>query len=311
MVGAEREGYLPFRRYRVWYRMVGHDAAPGHRPLLALHGGPGGSHHSIEALSALAERGRRVILYDQLGGGNSDRPDDRALWTLDLFVDQLADVRRTLGLDRVHLWGLCWGGILALEHALTRPSGLESLILAGTYAATQQWLQGLEQLCAGESPQIRGAMSALMHANDAPGAEAIDVRTMLYRLQFQRRHLCRLNPWPDCLARAQVRREVFEVLNGPNDYRVTGRMRDWSVVDRLGSIRLPTLITSGRHDLVPPPVVERLHRGIAGSEWVIFEQSAHMAHLEETERYVQVLDDFLTRVEGGRASGPAGAGDGP
>jgi proline-specific peptidase len=311
MVGVEREGFLPFRGYRIWYRMVGHEAAPGRRPVLAVHGGPGGSHHSIEALSALAESGRRVILYDQLGGGNSDRPEDRSLWSLDLFVEEVVAVRRALELDRVHLWGLCWGGILALEYALTRPSGLDSLTLAGTYAATQRWLQGLDELCADESPQIRAAMSALMHDEAAPGAEADVVRTMLYRLQFQRRHLCRLNPWPDSLARAQVRREVFEVMNGPNDYRVTGRMRDWSFVDRLGSIRLPTLVTSGRHDLVTPAVVEQVHRGIAGSEWVIFEQSAHMAHLEETGRYLQVLEDFLTRVEGGRASGPAGAGDRP
>jgi proline iminopeptidase len=70
-------------------------------------------------------------------------------------------------------------------------------------------------------------------------------------------------------------------------------------VDRLGEIIVPTLITYGRHDLATPPCAETLRQGIPNSEMQIFEESAHMAHLEEPDRYLQTVKQFLNRVEEG------------
>jgi pimeloyl-ACP methyl ester carboxylesterase len=78
---------------------------------------------------------------------------------------------------------------------------------------------------------------------------------------------------------------------------MTGLIKDWDIRDRLGEIRVPALITSGRYDEATPLIAETIHRGIGGSEWVVFEQSAHLAHAEEPERYNRVLGDFLDRVE--------------
>ena len=91
------EGRLAFREFETWYRVVGEVEAPGRLPLLVLHGGPGSSHDPLEGLGALAEQGRRVVFYDQLGGGDSDKPDDPALWTVDTFLEQLCSVREALG----------------------------------------------------------------------------------------------------------------------------------------------------------------------------------------------------------------------
>ena len=73
--------------------------------MLVLHGGPGSTHLALEGLGALAEQGRRVVFYDQLGSGESDRPDDSSLWTVETFLDQLRSVREGLGLERIHLFG--------------------------------------------------------------------------------------------------------------------------------------------------------------------------------------------------------------
>jgi pimeloyl-ACP methyl ester carboxylesterase len=75
------EGYVPVRRFKTWYRIVGdlNNPAPGKFPVLLLHGGPGAPHDYIESLEALAETGRPVIFYDQIGCGNSDHPDDSSL----------------------------------------------------------------------------------------------------------------------------------------------------------------------------------------------------------------------------------------
>src|SRR5262249_10200477 len=110
-----REGKVAVEGGNVWYRIVGADK-PG-VPLLILHGGPGIPHDYLEPLDALANE-RPVVFYDQLGCGNSDRPKDKSLWTIEQFVDELAKVRAALKLDRVHILGHSWGTILAVEYML-------------------------------------------------------------------------------------------------------------------------------------------------------------------------------------------------
>jgi len=247
-------------------------------PLLVLHGGPGSAHDALEGLGALAEQGRRVVFYDQLGSGESDRPDDRSLWTVETFLDQLRSVRERLGLERVHLFGTSWGGMLVLEYAFTRPKGLASLVLNSTPTSAPRW--------AVETVRLHSELPLGLDDNQAEA-------------EFRRRHICRLDPEPEVLVRARAKfgLQVYETMWGRNEYTVTGTLKDWDVTNRLGEIRQPTLITSGRHDECTPTLVEPLHRGIAGSDWVIFEESAHMSYLEEPERYLQVVGDFLDRVE--------------
>src|SRR5258708_29958379 len=119
-----REGFIEVPGGRVWSRAVGDGGAP----LLCLHGGPGFTHYCLEPLEALAGR-RQVIFYDQLGCGRSDRPEDPALGTVDRFVEELAQVRAALGLDRLHLFGSSWGGMLAMQYVLDRRPERASLIL--------------------------------------------------------------------------------------------------------------------------------------------------------------------------------------
>jgi pimeloyl-ACP methyl ester carboxylesterase len=241
-----------------------------------LHGGPGSAHDALEGLGALSEQGRRVIFYDQLGSGESDRPDDPSLWTVETFIDQLRSVREGLGLGEIHLFGSSWGGMLAVEYALTRPGGLASLVLNSTPTSAPAWAEETARLAAGLDEQ-----------------------------EFRRRHIIRLDPEPEVLQRARAKfgKQVYETMWGPNEFTVTGTLRDWEVIDRLGEIQVQTLITSGRHDECTPALVEPLHRGIVGSEWVLFEESAHMPYLEEPDRYLKVVADFLERVEARRSAG--------
>jgi proline-specific peptidase len=109
----EEEGFIAVPGGRVWYRSVG-EQRNDRAPLLCLHGGPGFTHYYLEPLEALADR-RQVVFYDQLGCGRSERPDDPSLWTVDRFVEELALVRTALGLDRLHLFGSSWGGMLAMQ----------------------------------------------------------------------------------------------------------------------------------------------------------------------------------------------------
>ncbi len=293
---AAEEGFVPFRHRRTWYRIVGDRWAPGKPPLLCLHGGPGFPHDYLEPLEAVTATGRCVIFYDQLGCGNSDQPHDPAMWTIPLFVEELEALRSALGLDRVHLFGQSWGGMLAMEYALTQPAGLASLILADCPASTPQWVAEINRLRAELPPDVE----ATLRRHEAAGTTD-DPAYQEGVMAFYRRHVCRLDPWPECLNRSlekfEKNTEVYRTLWGASEFHVTGTLRNWDISRRLGGIRVPTLVLGGRHDEATPAVTGAVHRGIPGSEWVIFEHSAHMPHLEETARYLQVLADFLDRAE--------------
>lgn len=157
---AITEGFVPFRGHRTWYRVVGERAGAEQLPVLLVHGGPGIPSDCLEPLAALAATGRPVVFYDQLGCGNSDRPDDPSLWSIGLFLDELGAVRSALDLGRVHLLGFSWGGALAIEYALTRPAGLASLVLHSAFASARAARHGAARLRRAAADGAGGAAPA-------------------------------------------------------------------------------------------------------------------------------------------------------
>jgi len=276
--------------YQIWYRRVEN----GGIPLLTLHGGPGAGHDYLETLEGLAAK-RPVIFYDQLGCGKSDQPDDRSLWRIERFVTEVNTVRQALGLEQIHLLGQSWGGWLAIEYMLTNPTGVVSLILASTSASIPQFVAETKRLKSELPPEVYETMQRYEAAGEYHHPEYEEAT-----LEFYRQHVCRLVEWPEPLLRTVANltdNPVYETMNGPNEFMVIGNLKDWDRTDRLGEITVPTLITVGRYDELTPACAETLHQGISNSQMVVFEESAHLAHLEETEKYLQVVADFLARVE--------------
>jgi L-proline amide hydrolase len=293
---AARESFVPFADHKIWVREVGFDGDPKLVPLLCLHGGPGVPHDYLEPLEAVAASGRRVIFYDQLGCGNSDQPRDRSLWKVDLFVKELDVVRSALNLDRVHLLGQSWGGMLAMQYAITQPAGLESLVIASSPASIQSWMDAADRLRGELPPQVQQTLSKHEQAGTTDTAEYLEAMMVFYR-----RHVCRLEKWPACVLRAfdklTANPEVYHTMWGPSEFYVTGNLKGWDVTPQLNQIRVPTLITSGRYDEVDDSVIRLIHHGIVGSKRIQFEQSSHMSHVEEAELYVTELIAFLNGVE--------------
>ena len=285
-----REGMIDVPGGRVWFRSVGE----GGIPLLCLHGGPGMTHNYIDPLEDLGDR-RQVIFYDQLGCGRSDHPDDTTLWTVPHFVREVEAVRSALQLDRFHLFGSSWGGQLSMQYILDyQPSSLVSLLMAGSPASMPRWVEGCMQLLAELPPDVRQVIVQHEEAGFTSCPEYLGAVSVFYQ-----RHLCRLQPWPAGLERsfAEMSPVVYETMNGPSEFTVTGRFRDWDVFDRLGEIRVPALVMGGRHDEIRVDHLTDIHKGIANSELVIFENSGHTPFHEERELFMRTVNDFLERVE--------------
>jgi proline-specific peptidase len=294
--GPTHEGFVSLRGHQVWYRVVGEREEPARSPLLCLHGGPGATHDYLAPLEDMTGTGRRVVLYDQLGWGNSDHASDPALWTVDLFLEELGVVRDALDLEHVHLLGHSWGGMLALEYALTRPEGLASLILADTMASTKQWLVESARLIAQLPPDVQETIRLHQEQGTTDSPEYEEACKA-----FSRRHGGgHVHPRPEWVKKAFAKLEVNEIyltMWGPSEFCAIGTLKDWDITARLGEIHVPALVIAGRHDEATPVLAETLLHGIPDSQCVIFEESAHFPHIEETERYLAVLDRFLSDVE--------------
>jgi L-proline amide hydrolase len=296
------EGHLERDGHRTWYRVVGDlDPAASRAPVVICHGGPGATHDYVAPIaSQLVGSGRACVLYDQLGNGRSDHlPDaDPSFWTVELLERELAGLVEHLGIDaRYHVLGQSWGGMLALMHALEHPPGLVSVVAADSPASIGAFVAGANELLEEGFP---ADVVETIRAGERSG-ETSTPEFQAAVTEFYKRHVCRLDPWPDEVVRSFAAMEndptVYATMNGPTEFTVVGTIASFDITDRLGEIDVPVLLVSGEHDEVRPSVVAAAHERLPDSEWVLFEDSSHMPHLEEPERFLSVVSAFLERVE--------------
>ncbi|WP_267277533.1 proline iminopeptidase-family hydrolase [Arthrobacter sp. CDRTa11] len=290
------EGYAAVRGGRTWYSVVGEGTAV---PLVTVHGGPGGTHDYLEPLEALADE-RAVVFYDQLGAGKSDAPEDISLWTNDRMVEELGQVLDTLAFSRVHLLGQSWGTIIAAEYALRSPGRLAGLVLSDPCLSMPLFAAATAALRATLPTDVQEVLDRHEAAGTMDSEEYEQAA-----MEFYSRFVCRLNPWPDALMRSfgQLNQSIYERMQGPNEFIISGIHKDYDITDRLGSVAVPTLFICGRYGETRPEETEFYRSLVPGAELVIFEESSHLPHLEERERYLEVLRDFLHRFDRATSEG--------
>jgi proline iminopeptidase len=285
-----REGRIDVTGGRVWYRIVGEG---GRLPLLTLHGGPGVPHDYLDSLAELADE-RPVVFYDQLGCGLSDRPDDLALWTVERFVEEVGQVVAALGMTRFHLLGQSWGSMLATDYALTKPPGLVSLILASPPLSIPRWLADAAVYRRQLPPDVRDALDRHEAAGTIDSDEYRAATDAYYA-----RHVCRAVPPPEEMVRAMAAmgHAVYGYMWGPNEFNMTGgTLITYDRTPRLPELTVPTLFTCGRYDEATPEATAWYASLVPGAEIAVFEESAHLPHLEEREKYLALVRDFLRRI---------------
>ncbi|MCI4368621.1 MAG: proline iminopeptidase-family hydrolase [Thermoplasmata archaeon] len=284
----ETEGFVKVLGYRLFYRAFGN---PGDPSVLGLHGGPGATHDYLLPLTDLTQDGFRVVLFDLLGCGRSEVPEDHSLFTLDHNVAEVEGMRSELGLGRVHLIGSSYGGLLALAYAIRWPAHLRSLVTVGglanvAFAAAE--MARLKEFLPAETQARMRKYEATGSFQDPEYLQAVG--------EFYRNFLCRLEPWPPELQHSlemTERRPVYAQMNGPNEFTITGTIRDVDLTAELGRIRTPTLVLGGHFDEVTPKVAMQIESGIPGSRRVEFANSSHVPFWEERALFRSTVAAFL------------------
>lgn len=279
----------------VWAKRVGPaKKAGGGRPLLVVHGGPGLPHYYLSSLERLADE-REVIFWDQLGCGNSERPSNPELWTMQRSVAEMDAVVTALELDRFHIFGNSWGAMLAQQYVLDVPCGAVSFTISNSAASIPVFAANVSRLMS----ELDQATQDAIDRHEAAGTtNSAEYRAAI--MTWNKTFLCRQLPWPKDLFDAfqNMGTEIFETMFGPSDFNIVGTMRDWDVVDRLTEIDVPTLLLAGRYDECSPDHMREMHRRIPGSQFEFFERSAHLPFIEEPDRFDAVMREFLRRHDG-------------
>lgn len=293
-VPAMHEAMIPFRGRRV--RVVLHGMG-GHRtPLLCVPGGPAMSHHYIASLAALATAGRPVVFYDPLGSGGSDRPS-HAIWDLDVLVEELDAVCTALALPRFHLFAHSVASFAALPYAARRPRELAGLVLASAPASMPAYQASVRRLLDLDARQL-----ADLERADRIGARRDAAYARVYE-RFVSAHMCRIRPSPPLLTESirQMNLDALRALKG-GTLLYTTALAEWDGTAYLPAIAARTLVTCGRHDIFTPADAAAVQRAMTSAELAIFDDSSHMPHVEESERYAARVDAFLDACDAAGAA---------
>lgn len=293
---SSAEGFARLGEYQTWYRVTGDLASP-RLPLVIAHGGPGCTHDYVDSFKHLAENGRAVIHYDQIGNGKSTHLPDKGadFWTVPFFLSELDNLLVHLGIaDRYALLGQSWGGMLGAEHAVLQPKGLKALILANSLASMALWTAGAASLRAQLPPDVQNALDR----HEANGTTN-DPEYLAATRAFYDRHVCRVVPWPPEVARTFAAIDddptVYHTMNGPNEFHVIGTMKNWSIIDRLDRIIAPTFVFRGEFDEATPECIQPFVDRIPNVETAIFANSSHMPHVENQATCLAAVEAYLLR----------------
>ena len=275
------EKFVEVEGGKVYCRMEG--SSSEEIPLVILHGGPGYPSYYLENLEVLKKQ-RPVLFYDQLGCGRSQRPNNSKLWVLERFVNELEAVVTSFGLEKFFLLGHSTGTMLAVDYYFKFRKKVAGMVLASPVMNSRKYIEDEWELVK-KLPQKISAILRNNDKNDPFYDQAYEAFLKVHMFQGESKLEEKSNE--------ELGEQVYETMWGDNELNLTGNLREYDRSKNLSGISCPILFTCGRFDTATPKTVEEYHLLTPQSKMVIFENSAHMAHLEEPEKYIASVKNFL------------------
>ncbi len=274
------------------YEVVTYSYGSGDNILFLLNGGPGlPCDYLRDPHIFLAEEGYRIVAFDQLGCGKSDRPNDPSLWSITRYVEEVETVRKALSLEKINLLGQSWGGWLSIEYALTYPDAIQSLVLANTCGDLPHLTTELNRMRDALGSET---VAMMLHHESMGTIDHPEYQAAITILNY--RHVCRLKEWPSSLLASvnDWNMGPYGTMQGPNEFLYIGNLKDWNRISEMARLKMPTLIITGTHDEIGPACALRMHNALPNSKVVVFPNSSHVPFYEEPEDYFAALRSFLS-----------------
>ncbi len=291
----------PVGTFKVWTKTIGNNP---HIKVLLLHGGPAMTHEYMECFESFFPReGFEMIEYDQLGSFYSDQPTDSSLWTIDRFVDEVEQVRKSLGLnkDNFYLLGNSWGGMLAMEYALKYQDNLKGLIICNMMASIPDYNVYNKKVLQGD---MSAAVIDSVHQMEAKG-ETENSRYMELLQGFYDKHLCRIVPNPNPVQRAfkHVNYTIYKMMQGPSEFGASGRLASWDIKSRLHEIKVPTLTEGAKFDTMDPDHMKWISTQVQNGRYLYCPEGSHLSMWDDQKHFYPGIIQFIKDVDAGTFKG--------
>jgi proline iminopeptidase len=254
------------------------------RPILFLpHGGPGGDHTSPKVLLGVLRDTAQLVVFDNRGSGQSAACDCRT-HDLENNIADLEGLRDYLGVDRMSLLGISYGGMVALGYATRYPERVANLILAAT------------------APSYRFITEAKRILNERGTAEQIRIAERLFSGNFENSE--QLHAYYKTMAslysttcdpkkvEENWKRESRNYLQLNKGFG--GFLRTFDFTHDLHKITCPTLVMVGTHDWIcPPSQAFEIAQRIPQAQLKVFSQAGHRIAADEPEAFFATIRRFL------------------
>jgi len=289
----------PVGKFKVWTKRFGNN--PRIKVLL-LHGGPAMGHEYMECFeSFFPKEGFEFYEYDQLGSSYSDQPRDSSLWTIDHFVEEVEQVRKALGMnkDNFYILGNSWGGMLGMEYALKYQDNLKGLIISNMMASCPDYGRYAEEVLAKQmDPKVLDTLREIEARGDFSNPKYFE----LLMPNFYAKHLCRLPEWPDAVNRTfkHVNSEIYTIMQGPSEFGVGGRLKNWDRKADLPKIKVPTLTIGGKYDTMDPKHMKWMSIQVQKGRYLYCPNGSHLAMWDDQKIYMDGVIQFIKDVDKGK-----------
>jgi len=271
-------------------------------PLVVVHGGPGASHdYFLPYLLPLA-RHNRLVFIDERGSGRSEKLEDVSKYTVEAMAEDVEAVRKALALGKISLLGHSYGGVVAQAYAFKYQGNLSHLVLCSTFHSTKALNEVFRQMKAKMPAELRVRIDAMEakglygHGKDYEKNRYTDEYMIAawgegyFPYLYQNRPDPNYNPVANGIMSWDLYREMW---GSHGEFVVDGNLVSVEYADRLGTIKVPTLITVGDNDETDPSIARDMHARIPGSKLVILPKSGHMTFVDQPGMFNRAVDEFL------------------
>lgn len=291
-------------KFNVWTRKFGDN--PRIKVLL-LHGGPAMGCEYMECFrDFFPKEGFEFYEYDQLGCYRSALPDSTSaenhneLWEIDRFVEEVEQVRQALGLtkDNFYILGNSWGGMLGMQYALKYQDNMKGLIVSNMMASFPAYGEYNGKLRSQMRPSLVDSLKAFEDKGDYSNPDYVNLVTE----EYYRKHICRMNPFPDGLQRSfeHVNGHIYALMQGPSEFVPGGNLAKWDIMAQLNTIKTPTLMIGAKYDTMDPAAMEAMSKLVQKGRYHYCPEGSHLSMWDDQRHYYPGIIEFIKDVDGGK-----------
>jgi proline iminopeptidase len=208
-------------------------------------------------------------------------------------------VRKALNLDKnnFYLLGQSWGGILAIEYALKYQDNLKGLIISNMMSSCPEYGKYAADVLA---PQMDSKVLDTIRMIEAKGDFSNPKYTELLMPHFYAKHICRLEEWPEPITRSfkHLNAEIYTMMQGPSEFGVGGRLKNWDRKADLPKIKVPTLTIGAKFDTMDPEHMKWMSTQLPNCSYLYCPNGSHMAMYDDQDTYMKGVIKFIRDVDG-------------